>query len=146
MQWPFQAWGATAVLNGHDHTYERIVQNGFPYFVNGLGGNSIYNFGTPVSGSVLRYNGNYGAMLVTADSCQMTYQFITRLGAVIDTYTLDAVSSIPSHPASFARRAPDANEATERWMSCVVMIMMKPTTLQLCWAMQWAHRPESPRG
>ena len=87
MQWPFQAWGATAVLNGHDHTYERIVQNGFPYFVNGLGGNSIYNFGTPVSGSVLRYNGNYGAMLVTADSCQMTYQFITRLGAVIDTYT-----------------------------------------------------------
>ena len=87
MQWPFQAWGATAVLNGHDHTYERIVQNGFPYFVNGLGGHSIYNFGTPVSGSVLRYNGNYGAMLVTADSCQMTYQFITRLGAVIDTYT-----------------------------------------------------------
>ena len=102
MQWPFQAWGATAVLNGHDHTYERIVQNGFPYFVNGLGGHSIYNFGTPVSGSVLRYNGNYGAMLVTADSCQMTYQFITRLGAVIDTYTQTQAACATPTPTATA--------------------------------------------
>ena len=38
MQWPYQEWGATAVLAGHDHVYERIVRDGFPYFVNGLGG------------------------------------------------------------------------------------------------------------
>src|SRR5262245_8735283 len=37
MQWPFQQWGATAVLSGHDHAYERVLINGFPYFVNGLG-------------------------------------------------------------------------------------------------------------
>src|SRR5438067_20338 len=30
MQWPFQQWGATAVLSGSDHDYERIVLNGFP--------------------------------------------------------------------------------------------------------------------
>ena len=88
MQWPYQAWGADVVLTGHDHLYERIVLNGFPYFVDGLGGASIYTFSTPVSGSQVRYNGDYGAMLVEADNSQITFQFITRTGVVIDTYTL----------------------------------------------------------
>src|SRR5439155_395438 len=61
MQWPFQQWGATAVLAGHDHDYERVMINGFPYFVNGLGGNSRYSFGTPISGSVKQYNSDAGA-------------------------------------------------------------------------------------
>lgn len=50
-QWPFQTWGADVVLSGHDHLYERILKNGgFPYFVNGLGGASIYGFGSAISG------------------------------------------------------------------------------------------------
>ena len=55
------------MLSGHDHDYERILVNGFPYFVNGLGGESLYSFGTPISGSVSRYNSDYGAMLVQAN-------------------------------------------------------------------------------
>ena len=88
MQWPYQAWGADVVLSGHDHIYERIVLNGFPYFVNGLGGASIYTFNTPVPGSQVRYNGNYGVMLVEASESYITFQFITRTGLVIDTYTM----------------------------------------------------------
>jgi len=88
LQWPYQAWGATAVLAGHDHDYERIVQNGFPYFVAGLGGESRYSFGAPVAGSQVRYNDDYGAMLVTADDTQLTFQFISRAGALVDTYSL----------------------------------------------------------
>lgn len=54
LQWPFQAWGADAVLSGHDHGYERILKNvSFPYFVNGIGGASLYAFGTPVAGMCL---------------------------------------------------------------------------------------------
>ncbi|MBK7874648.1 MAG: metallophosphoesterase [Planctomycetes bacterium] len=30
LQWPFRAWGADAVLAGHDHDYERFVHDGFP--------------------------------------------------------------------------------------------------------------------
>lgn len=42
LQWPYQTWGADAVLSGHDHLYERILAgSGFPYMVNGLGGASI---------------------------------------------------------------------------------------------------------
>src|SRR5438874_6051403 len=33
MQWPFRAWGASAVLSGHDHVYERLNVGGLPYFV-----------------------------------------------------------------------------------------------------------------
>jgi hypothetical protein len=90
MQWPYQAWGADMVLAGHDHTYERILQDGMPYFVNGLGGRSIYAFSTPVSGSQVRYNDNYGAMLVEASATQIVFQFVARTGVVIDTYTLGA--------------------------------------------------------
>ncbi|MFN8458708.1 MAG: metallophosphoesterase [Anaerolineae bacterium] len=88
MQWPFQSWGADAVLTGHDHTYERVVINHFPYFVNGLGGYSRYSFSsTPVSGSQVRYNAKYGAMLVTATSTTITYQFINVDGQTIDKYS-----------------------------------------------------------
>jgi len=90
LQWDYQSWGATAVLAGHDHTYERVVIHDFPYFVNGLGGKSTYSFGTPISGSQVRYNGDYGALLVEADFTQITFQFITHTGAVIDTYSINA--------------------------------------------------------
>lgn len=96
MQWPFQTWGATAVLAGHDHTYERIIRTDFPYFVNGLGGRSIYSFGTPVTGSVVRYNGDYGAMLVDASADTLRVQFITRGGTLVDIYTLYTTAAVPS--------------------------------------------------
>jgi tartrate-resistant acid phosphatase type 5 len=87
MQWPFREWGASVVLSGHDHTYERLSIDGMTYFVNGLGGGAIYGFYTIVKGSQMRYNADYGAMLVEANSSQMTFQFINRKGKVIDTYT-----------------------------------------------------------
>ncbi len=92
MQWPFQQWGATAVFNGHDHDYERILKNNFPYFVDGLGGESIVGFGSTVSGSQVRYAGDYGAMKLDATDTALTLQFITRTGQVIDTYTIAAPS------------------------------------------------------
>ena len=94
MQWPYAVWGATAVLAGHDHTYERIVIGGFPYFVNGLGGSSIYSFGTPISGSQVRYNADYGAMKIVADADSITFQFINRSGTIIDTHTINAPSPL----------------------------------------------------
>jgi hypothetical protein len=90
MRWPFQDWGASAVLSGHDHTYERIQIDAFPYFVNGLGGGARYFFGIPVEGSQVRYNADYGAMLVEATAEAITFQFITQAGEIVDTFTLFA--------------------------------------------------------
>ena len=90
MRWPFAQWGATAVITGHDHDYERVLRDGIVYLVDGLGGVSRYQFpeGPPVEGSVIRYNATYGALKVEADASQITFQFITIDGDVVDTYTI----------------------------------------------------------
>ncbi len=87
-RWPYAEWGADAVLAGHDHTYERLEENGLPYFVNGLGGMGRYEFLYNVEGSLVRYNANYGAMRVEATEKQIELEFITRSGEVVDTYKM----------------------------------------------------------
>jgi glucose/arabinose dehydrogenase len=90
MRWPFQEWGATVVLSGHDHIYERIVRDGFPYFVNGLGGSPHrYPFDTKPEGSQDRYRNDQGAMLVEASMEKMSFQFINRKGELIDSYIIE---------------------------------------------------------
>lgn len=89
LQWPYREWGASAVLNGHDHTYERVMFDGFPYFVNGMGGADIRTFGAPVPGSTVRYNGDHGAQLIEASATEIRFQFINRSGEVIDDFALD---------------------------------------------------------
>jgi len=89
MQWPYGEWGAQVVLAGHDHTYERIMRDGIVYFVNGLGGVSAYPFrAVPVEGSVVRFNSDFGAMLVTVTAEQATFEFITRRGELVDRYSI----------------------------------------------------------
>ena len=88
MRWPFAAWGADAVLAGHDHLYERLLVDGIPYFTDGAGGNGLYNFVTVLPQSQFRYNANYGAMLVTASETEMLFEFYNRVGNLIDSYRL----------------------------------------------------------
>ncbi|KKM76026.1 hypothetical protein LCGC14_1384290, partial [marine sediment metagenome] len=97
MQWPFQQWGADAVFSGHDHTYERIILDGMPYFITGLGGRSRYGFVNPIAGSEVRYSDNFGSMRVTVDGGLATFEFLSiddgadgaNGGSVIDTFTID---------------------------------------------------------
>jgi tartrate-resistant acid phosphatase type 5 len=90
MQWPYADWGVTAVLGGHDHTYERIQRDGMLYFVNGLGGRSIYGLSEmPVSGSQFRYNEDYGAMLVTVNPTCLAFSFYNRSGSLVDSHTVE---------------------------------------------------------
>jgi tartrate-resistant acid phosphatase type 5 len=88
LRWPFGEWGATAVLAGHDHIYERISRDGIVYFVNGLGGSIRYAAGNPVRGSQVRYDDDFGAMLIEAEEGRITFQFITRTGQQVDEYTI----------------------------------------------------------
>lgn len=41
MRWPFKEWGATAVMSGHAHVYERLEVDNLTYFVNGIGGGGV---------------------------------------------------------------------------------------------------------
>ena len=51
-------------------------------------GGGIYNFVNNVAGSQVRYNDDYGAMLVEADEQRITFQFVNRQGEIIDTFTV----------------------------------------------------------
>jgi tartrate-resistant acid phosphatase type 5 len=93
MRWPFQQWGASAVLTGHDHNYERLLVQGFPYFVVGTGGKSLRQIGAAVAGSQVRHSDDYGAMLVTATAEKITFQYYTRAGVLKDTYSMTAAIS-----------------------------------------------------
>ena len=88
-QWPYKKWGASAVLSGHSHVYERILLDGFTYFINGLGGGPIYAFDEPVVGSQVRFNDDYGAMFAEASERNITFQFVTRGDIIIDSYTIE---------------------------------------------------------
>jgi hypothetical protein len=116
MQWPFQSWGATAVLSGHDHIYERLLKNNFPYFVDGLGGAEIVPNQRVESGSQIRYSSDYGAMKIDAGTSSINFQFITRSGSVIDNYTIGTASpTVPSAPTNLSAGARSTTEVQLNW-------------------------------
>ena len=100
MRWPFAAWGADAVLAGHDHVYERLAVDGIPYIVNGLGGSVIYNFDTPLPESLVRYNSDFGAMRVEASLGSLVFDFYSRDGTLRDRHVVQATPSFGDVPTS----------------------------------------------
>jgi hypothetical protein len=104
MRLPYQQWGASAVLYGHVHNYERLSEKdpaipgvsqagtvAIPYIVNGSGGAPITPFlGELDPGSQLRYSGAFGAMKMVVDQRSLNLKFINVYGAVIDDLTLTA--------------------------------------------------------
>lgn len=98
MQWPFEAWGAHAVLSAHDHDYERLMKDAnrdgvnMPYFVSGLGGAERRNFGRVKPGSVVRYNHSFGALFITATATTLNFRFLNVKGSQIDTMTMSKPS------------------------------------------------------
>jgi tartrate-resistant acid phosphatase type 5 len=91
MEWPFAAWGADVVLSGHAHVYERIDRNGIVYMVDGLGGAPRYAFKkTHVTGSVVRYDANNGALLAVATSSTLEFDFRSVDGKNVDQVRLVA--------------------------------------------------------
>jgi tartrate-resistant acid phosphatase type 5 len=88
MNWPFAEWGADVVLSGHDHTYERLEVEGVLYFVVGIGGGGRYPFISRHPGSLMRYNEQYGALLVEATPEAIQFSFYAIPGELIDAYTL----------------------------------------------------------
>lgn len=89
MRWKFKQWGATAVLCGHEHNYERLVDStGLTYFINGLGGKDWRQFSTIVPESRFRFTGNYGAMLVTVYNDSINFRFYAVPDSLKDDTTI----------------------------------------------------------
>src|SRR5205807_3802236 len=113
LQWPFQAWGASAVISGHDHDYERLLENGMTYMVVGTGGAGLENppstfiAGSQASAYV------WGALKVDATPSQITFAFINTAGAVLDTYTMNY--ALPAAPSKLAATAVAGTQINLTW-------------------------------
>lgn len=92
MQWPFGAWGADAVIFGHEHLYERFDIDGTPYITNGLGGSSRRHFESLQPGSVTRFRDGYGALRASASPAALRLEFwtVNEGGTLIDWIELHA--------------------------------------------------------
>jgi hypothetical protein len=92
MRWPFKEWGASLVVSGHAHHYERLAIDGLPYIVNGAGGASLHAFGPAIGGSLVRYNAAHGAMLFLGTQTNLVCEFWSTAsgGTLIDRFTLDS--------------------------------------------------------
>jgi len=90
MRWPFAEWGASIVYAGHDHTYERLAVDGFPYIVNGVGGNKdLYELGDPLPESLVRHTDVHGLVLVTATATEFVSRFLDARGQELDVFRLN---------------------------------------------------------
>jgi hypothetical protein len=89
MQWPYRQWGFDLVLAGHDHTYERLEVDGLTYVVNGLGGQHMYSFGTPLLGSVARSNEKQGALFIEASATKLVGRFVDIAGVERDVFAIE---------------------------------------------------------
>jgi len=89
MRWPFAEWGASIAYAGHDHTYERLSVDGFPYIVNGVGGNdTLYALADPIPGSLVRHADVHGLVLVTATATEFVSRFLDERGEELDVFSL----------------------------------------------------------
>ncbi|MFK7757111.1 MAG: FG-GAP-like repeat-containing protein [Flavobacteriales bacterium] len=99
MRWPFQEWGADAVLSGDNHQYERTFVDCVPYFVNGLGGGVLHSYSPSNAETAKSYFGQYGAMLMEASAEELNFQFWNIDGELIDDYSIyaDDLNPNPYH-------------------------------------------------
>lgn len=98
MQWSFGDYGIDAVFSGHDHVYERIVED-TNYFVAGTGGGSgLYSFRDEVDGSVFQYNEKYGAVFFTVLEDTTTVLFLNVDSEIVDQVEL--VKELPEPECS----------------------------------------------
>ncbi len=89
MQWPFKNWGATVVLSGHEHNYERLVSDDLTYFVNGLGGKEWRDSLAIIPESRKWFTGNFGAMYIVSYRDSINFKFYSVPDILIDDTTFN---------------------------------------------------------
>jgi len=108
-RYDFEAWGADAVIAGHNHFYERLEVDGLPYFVNGAGGEVRNNGATDSPYQKELVTDQAGAMIVDADSSQIRFKYFTIDGNLRDSLVLSKGSPNKFEIGSIMQVQPNKN-------------------------------------
>jgi hypothetical protein len=85
----FLKYGVNVVFAGHDHIYERLVpQKGIYYFVEGAGGQLRKGDAHRSPMTAKAFDTDQSFMLVEIDGSVLSFQAISRAGAVVDSGTI----------------------------------------------------------
>lgn len=103
--WPYKEWGATALISGDSHNYERLWKDGFTYFVNGAGGEEAGPYGHGLLPWHVAGYASFGAMLIEADEDQISFDFYAsdKGGTLIDHLTMSRPRLKITHSADSTR-------------------------------------------
>lgn len=88
MRWPFKQWGASIVLSGHDHYYEKLLVDSLPYLICGVGGGALYTYYNPLAESLFYDCNHYGALLAQACPDSLILEFRNTSDSLIDKVIL----------------------------------------------------------
>ena len=122
--WPFEEYGVDAVLSGHAHVYERILKDNnndgkdLVYFTNGLGGRNKHGFAQPYdTGSLFRYNSDWGAIKVIEkdDSLRFEFHSVASGYPLIDSYTIDKSTPTPVELVTFNAKVVQPSSVKLYW-------------------------------
>lgn len=120
MRWPLRAWGASLVLTGSQHVYERLSVGSPPltYVINGLGGHPwrdrITNCRSTRQDSQVRYAESHGVqvLFVEGDVIRSCFYSTEGGGTLVDAHTVH-------HPEITPSERPDSTPGghDETWWS-----------------------------
>jgi predicted MPP superfamily phosphohydrolase len=86
----FIKYGVTVVFSGHDHIYERITpQKGITYFVEGASGELRKGDTRKSAMTAASFDQDESFMIVEIDGNTLSFQAISRTGAVVDSGTIE---------------------------------------------------------
>lgn len=110
MRWPLRAWGASLVLTGSQHVYERLSVGSPPltHVINGLGGHPwrdrITNCRSTRQDSQVRYAEAHGVqvLFVESDVIRSCFYSTEGGGTLVDAHTVHHPAAAPSEAADSA--------------------------------------------
>lgn len=89
LRWPFKNWGADLVLSSGTKNYERLLEQNFPYIVNGLAvAKPFENVVSAAAGSKFFYNAGHAIGKLTVSQTKLIYELMDFTSHVIDSLTL----------------------------------------------------------
>lgn len=87
----FEQYNVTAVLAGHDHNYQRHVQDGIQYIITGGGGAPLANTGIAIPDATVKVESTEHYVFVKVQGNRAHFQAVALDGHLIDEIDMGAV-------------------------------------------------------
>jgi hypothetical protein len=95
-RFPFEDWGVSMVMSGHDHTLQHLHLDNVHYVVNGIGGGSLHEFEEVLEGTEFRLAGEFGAVFLDLHPDTLGVRFMTVPRGLVYSFDIPAPRYLPT--------------------------------------------------